>query len=346
MLYPFFALSLILFANACNVPQKKAPLLPVAGTHSNFNIKGICLVAPVHKIDSAALGPLVNTNCNSVTIMPYAFCRNDRPEVMYNHNGQWWGETDAGVSGTIQLVHEKNLSVMIKPHLWLSGGVYTGSLSFNNEADWQTWENSYRDYILHFAKIGDSMHADILCIGTELGAVVKARPQYWQGLITAVKKIFSGKITYAANWNDYADFPFWEQLDYIGVDAYFPLSEKATPSNENLKKGWASQTGALEELSRRHNRPVLFTELGYRNVDYAGARPWEEKVGARNDPAQSACYDAFFETFSGKKWFAGVYFWKWYAGEGRRRRSDIGYTPQGKPALDRIEKWYSNESNN
>ena len=68
----------------------------------------------------------------------------------------------------IQLAHEKKLSVMLKPHLWIAHGVYTGAFTLNTEKDWQLWEYSYKEYILHFASIADSLKADLFCMGTEL----------------------------------------------------------------------------------------------------------------------------------------------------------------------------------
>jgi hypothetical protein len=43
-----------------------------------------------------------------------------------------------------------------------------------------------------------------------------------------IRKIYTGKLTYAANWDDFDKVPFWKELDYIGIDAYFPLSDAAT----------------------------------------------------------------------------------------------------------------------
>jgi hypothetical protein len=54
------------------------------------------------------------------------------------------------------------------------------------------------------------------------------RPEYWSQLIKKIKKIYSGN--YAANWDDFDKVPFWNELDYIGIDAYFPLSDATTPS--------------------------------------------------------------------------------------------------------------------
>ena len=308
---------------------------------SDFAIKGMSIVAPVKAIDSNALLPIIDINANSIAVMPYAFCSPVNPEIKYNHKGQWWGESDEGVIGCIKLAHNKNLSVMLKPHLWIGHGIYTGAFNLSTETEWKIWEDSYQRYMLHFAAIADSMKAEIFCIGTELGACIKVRPQFWSLFIDTLKQTYHGKLTYAANWDDYKNFPFWEKLDYIGIDAYFPLSTNEKPSINTLREGWNKYRDELEKISLKHKRPILFTEYGYRNVDYNTAEPWKENEGKQNNEAQSNAFEAFYQTFAGKKWFAGGFVWKWYADSFHRPR-EIDFTPQNKPAAKVIKNWYKN----
>jgi hypothetical protein len=309
---------------------------------SGFAIKGVSMVAPVKPIDETTLQPIINIHANSIAIMPYAFFSLEKPEVKYNQHDQHWGENIDGVIGSIQLAHKMNLSVLLKPHLWIGRGLYTGAFRLNTENDWKIWEDSYQKYMLHFAAVADSMKAEIFCIGTELGASIKERPQFWNSFIDTLKQTYHGKLTYAANWDDYKNVPFWEKLDYIGVDAYFPLANDKTPSVNSLNKGWKKYSDELKRISSTHNRPILFTEYGYRNVDYAGAEPWKENEGNQNNHAQANALEAFYQSFAGKKWFAGGYIWKWYVEKSRHRKRDIDFTPQERPALQVIENWYSN----
>ena len=316
--------------------------LNFTGQSCDFSVKGISIVAPQNPIDSIALQPIVDINANSISLMPYAFCTIENPEVRYNQHGQHWGENIDGVIGCIKLAHQKNISVMLKPHLWIGHGVYTGAFTLSTEKEWQIWEASYQKYMLHFAAIADSMKAEIFCIGTELGTSIKERPQFWNSFIDTIKEIFHGKLTYAANWDDYKNFPFWQKLDYIGIDAYFPLVDDETPDKNSLIKAWKKYIDELQKLSTQINRPVLFTEYGYRNVDHATAEPWKESEGNQNNKAQANAYEAFYQSFAGKKWFAGGYVWKWYVDDGRHRKREIDFTPQEKPAAKVIEKWYHN----
>jgi hypothetical protein len=329
---------LFIYTNGCSYGDTPSSnISSVAG----FTIKGLSMVAPVQRVDESVIQPMLDIHANSISIMPYAFCTTGNPVVKYNEHKQHWGENKDGVIGCIQLAHENNISVMLKPHLWIGRGNYTGAFTLSTEQDWLLWENSFREYILLFASVADSMKVEIFCIGTEFGAAVKQRPQFWISLIDTVKKIYKGKLTYAANWDDYKDFPFWSRLDYIGVDAYFPLSQDKTPSLKSLNKSWKKYSDELERLSVRYSRPVLFTEYGYRNVDYSSTEPWKEKEGDQNDKAQVNAYEALYQNFSGKAWFAGGYAWKWYVDDPNQKRRLIDYTPQGKATLKTIKKWYS-----
>ena len=158
------------------------------------------------------------------------------------------------------------------------------------------------------------------------------------------RETYDGKLTYAANWDEYSRCPFWDQLDFIGVDAYFPLSEKQYPTRDDLKKGWQPWKSKLEGLSREHRKPVLFTEFGYRSMDYAGKKPWlvhgnEMKV---NLEAQADATQVIFEEFWNEDWFAGGFLWKWFIHHDRvGGQQDNRFTPQNKPAEAIIRNHYA-----
>jgi hypothetical protein len=275
--------------------------------------------------------------------MPYAFFNTKDPVVKYSSKGKWWGETEEGVIACIEMAHRNKLTVMLKPHLWIDRGLYTGAFTLTTEREWQLWEESYRKYILTFALIADSMNVGLFCIGTELGTAIKERPSFWSALIDTVKQVYSGKLTYAANWDDYKRFPLWKKLDYIGVDAYFPLAKEETPQVVSILNEWKKYSDELQKLSEENNRPVLFTEYGYRNVSYTTKEPWKENEGDRNDKAQANAYEALYKSFSGKKWFSGGYLWKWDVDTSWHRKRIIDFTPQEKEALNTIKTFYKSK---
>lgn len=306
-----------------------------------FEIQGLAVSAPPSRMDSTVFGPMVDINTNSIAVIPYAFCKLPDAEIQYNNKKQWWGETDEGVKETVRMAHGKNISVMLKPHLWIAHGSYTGDIKFTDDVQAKKFEESYTAYILHFAEVAESSGVNIFCIGTELGGIVDTRPQYFPALIAQVRKVYHGKLTYAANWDDYKRFNNWDLLDYIGVDAYFPLSEEKEPNIAALQASWKPIKKELEALHLKIKKPILFAEYGYRNSDYNAKEPWKEEDKTVNDKNQSVALEALYSSFQNEKWFAGGYLWKWYVD--KRQLSfnrAIDFTPQARMGLETVKKWY------
>ena len=89
------------------------------------------------------------------------------------------------------------------------------------EEDWLVLEASYENYLLEYARVAEEVNAKIFCIGTELEKFVINRPNYWQSLIAKIKTVYTGKLTYAANWDEFKRVPFWNELDFIGCRCIF-----------------------------------------------------------------------------------------------------------------------------
>lgn len=198
--------------------------------------------------------------------MPFGFIRNaDTPEIIFDSDRQWHGETRIGAKQYIDLLHSKGVKVMVKPQLWIWRGVFTGSMEMKSDDDWQQLENSYENFILNYAEMAQEAKADVFCIGTELEKFVANRPDFWNQLIPKVRNIYRGKLTYAANWDEYKRTPFWSQLDFIGIDAYFPLCEHETPTVEQCREGWAKYKpilrNCLRRLISRYSLPNLGIEV-------------------------------------------------------------------------------------
>ena len=324
----------------CNVAVGNNPAVSNEKSTKNFAIRGIGLVATVNEIKQDAFTAITAINANAITIMPYAFCSVNQPTVMYNNARQWWGEKDEGVIGTIVLAKQNGLSIMLKPHLWLRHGAYTGDFVLPDEKSWLTFENSYKNYVLHYAKICDSLQVDMFCIGIELGTAIKNRPLFFSNLIDDVKAIYKGKLTYAANWDDYDKFPFWNKLDFIGIDAYFPLVNAINPTIAELQAVWKPHLAKMDALNKQAKKPIIFTEYGYRNTDSCTAEPWKENVITTNNDAQATAYEALYVSVTTKPWFRGGFVWKWYADDYYKNATRPDYTPQQKPAEVVITKWY------
>ena len=205
-------------------------------------------------------------------------------------------------------------------------------------------EDSYAAFILTYAKTAQKLKVDIFCIGTELERFIDKRPAYWVLLIKEIRLIYKGKLTYAANWNEFNKTSFWSHLDFIGIDAYFPVSDSKTPSLEQCLKGWEPHKKIVKTMSGIYKKPILFTEFGYRSVDYSGKEPWrsDRSMNQVNLEAQANTTKALFETFWREEWFAGGFVWKWFHNhEKAGGEFNSRFTPQNKPAEIVIKNFFS-----
>lgn len=311
---------------------------------TSLEYKGISLVAPIKELKNSTFEELRDHNINAISIIPYAFVNVENASVSYNSKRQWWGERTEGIIVSNLLAHKYKMTVMLKPHLWVNRGFYTGNLNFLTVAEWEKWERDYEKYILDFAELAQQEKIELFCFGTELGNAVAKRPHYWLQLIQKIRKIYTGKLTYAANWDDFDKVPFWNELDYIGIDAYFPLSDAATPTVGELNKAWHKHIVKIEKLLTKSHKKIIFTEFGYRNSNQAAKEPWLESNKELNNLAQANGYESLFQTFTKKEWFAGGFAWKWYADSYYKdKKNSIDYTPQDKPASATIKKWYQKQ---
>ncbi len=304
---------------------------------------GISLVASRDSLQPEHIDRLLDVNANSVALMPYAFMKDSgNPQLIFNIERQWFGERVEGVEQAIFLLKQRNLNIMLKPHIWIRNGQFTGDLNFSSEQDWEDFERSYRKYILLYAEVAEKYDLEIFCIGTELYEFVFQRPQFWQSLIQEVKRKYRGKLVYAENWDKANKTEIWKELDYIGIDAYFPLNGQASPGKDQIKAGWLRHKHMLEELSSSFNKPVLFTEYGYRSRDYALKEPWNSERGNSviNQQIQARALEVIYEEFWKEKWFHGGFLWKWHQQKSAGGMDNDRFTPQNKPAEHVIKDYY------
>ncbi len=307
-------------------------------------INGVSFVASRDSVTQVDIDPMLHINATWISVMPYAFAPDQDGELYYNTQRQWWGESKAGVAHTIGLLHENGLHVMLKPQVWMRHGGYTGGFTASGDSEWELFEANYRDYILEFVHLADSMEVAIFCIGTEWEAFIQHRPDYWNQLIKEVRTIYKGRLTYAANWDEFSRTPFWDRLDFIGIDAYFPLSESEDPSIEELKEAWESHIKKIGEVSSSQGKTVLFTEYGYRSIPGSTKEPWNsDKSDEVSMQAQVTAYKALYTSAWNQPWMAGGFVWKWYHNHDSRGGEDhSGFTPQNKPVEEVIREQYFN----
>ncbi len=308
-------------------------------------MRGVCWEA-VGKIGAKEIAPLRDAGVDWISQTPFGWCRSPRSTdvVLATGSRVYWGESDEGLAETARIARASGIRTLLKPHLWVGHRDWVGNLKMESEAEWKAWFESYDKFILHYAALAERERMDALAIGTELCGTT-ARAAEWKKLIAKIRTVYHGPLTYCANWEEADRVPFWDELDFIGVQAYYPLSSSARPTPAELKASWDRIAVSLEQLSRRTKLPVVFTEVGYRSVTGGVREPWNWDVDGGTDlRLQSEAYRALFESLWGRSWFEGTFIWKWNprlaATERPAGAAERDFTPQGKPALEVIREYY------
>lgn len=305
------------------------------------------------EIDSLELEHIKDLNINSIVLVPFLYQRglNTDTVISPGKNSYEWTEREDGIIQMARICQKNGLELILKPHIW-PVGVKNGEWREAIEPDssnWQGWARSYEKAILNYAEICEEENIAILCIGTELKQLALAKPEYWKSMIKKVRNVYSGKLCYAANWYDeYEKITFWNELDYIGIQAYFPISSLDSSNYSYMKAQWLKYCKTIKMLSDKFNKPVLITELGYKSSIDAGVKPWlwDEHWGRKGDQQsvsedmQAQCFKVFFETVWKEDWCKGVFIWNWkspYHRFGGPQTST--FTPQRKKS-EQVIKYY------
>ena len=259
--------------------------------------------------------------------------------------GQPGSERDEEVVRTIRDAHLLGMKVLLKPHIMLgrlTDAEWRGTLSFEDESEKQArWWKDYRQFILHYARLAEREKVEVFCVGAELRGMVRTCPDHWRDLITAVRVEYTRAITYAANWyHEYEEVPFWNAVDLIGLQFFFPLSASEHPTSEELRDGITPILANLDELAWGYDRPVILTEVGYKSTPGGAHEPW---VWATDEivpdlELQERAYRAIFEAFQDLPWCHGMFWWNWLTTPVPDEKFRPDFTPQGKPAQRVLEE--------
>lgn len=320
-----------------------------AAVGSPFAIRSVTLDAR-HPPEPELLDRFRDLGVTHLTLVPFGWQEaTDDPRVRVDTADGWYSESHRGIRALARQADTMGIDVIVKPHIWIGGydeeDMNRSDIGFESEAEWARWEDSYRRFLMTYARLARDIDADVLVLGTELSSVSTSRPAYWHALADSVRTVYDGKLTYAANWHEeYDDLQFWDALDYVGVQAYFPLADQSDPSLEMLQARWREHRATLQQVHRRTGKPVLFTEIGYRSAASAAEAPWRwperEDARVRADSAlQARCYRAFLSTMEQTPWFVGAIFWKWHPASDDARPT--AFTPQDKPAEKTLRRWFT-----
>lgn len=323
----FLAIAAMLLAPC---PSRAAELGEVRGLVISTPTSGREWATPAMR---STLRELAGLGANWVAIHPYARISRETGEVRFRADAQ------QHIRRPVRWAREAGLRVAVKPHL-----AYWGAFSWRGEIGWpegdprwETFRSSYRGWILHLAQISAEEDAGLFVVGTELRRT-EGMADWWRGLIHETREVFPGHLTYAANWDDYHRVAFWDELDSIGIQAYFPLSPEPDPSPEQLLEGWRGPLRKMRALSKRHGKPILWTEIGYSSSPQAAARPWESSRRPGPTDLQLRLLRAADAAIEATPEVRGAFLWKWFPHSGpAASREFLLHAPEHKKLL--VELW-------
>jgi hypothetical protein len=244
--------------------------------------------------------------------------------------------SDDNLERAITLAHNYGLKVYLAPHLHLPND----SRSTIRPDDHAAWFASYTAFITLYAAMAQRLGVEQFAVGSELSSISDDRPG-WLQVIQEVRDRYHGTVLYAADQDEAARVPFWDALDMIGIDAYYPLSPYSITDVSALQRSWEPIRAEMAAGAARYGRKILFTEAGYTSQDSTTTRPWDWRLGtAPNQAEQAAAYQALLATFSGEPWWEGVYWWVWNALPDDGSDHATNYSPRGKAAERVIRDWW------
>eukprot|EP00301_Raphidiophrys_heterophryoidea_P025443 c8540_g1_i1.p1 GENE.c8540_g1_i1~~c8540_g1_i1.p1 ORF type:complete len:450 (-),score=128.13 c8540_g1_i1:239-1588(-) len=220
-----------------------------------------------------------------------------------------------------------------------------GESNFNDEKFWDDWFGIWKREMTRFAKVAQHNHVEMLGIGLEL-STPQLKSNRWRDLVnTAVRPHFQGTIIYGSDKYSEKDVEFWDTIDAIGVDGYYRLAkEDPNPSLATLKSSWKEWVQNLQNIQSKYpNKPVIFTELGYRSLQGTNRCPgcWTMQ-GDTSLELQARLFESLFEAVCTQKFFGGIFVFGWSVDVQSDLKNAInnGYSVIGKPAEDVLATWF------
>ncbi|MFO0696734.1 MAG: hypothetical protein U0230_24400 [Polyangiales bacterium] len=251
-------------------------------------------------------------------------------------------ENRAAVKRMIEQAHARGMRVLIIPHLWVETTGWRGEIEPAGPNGWAKYQASYRSFVLAWARDAAEVGADAFSLGVECKSWSGRFGGYWTRLINDVRGVFPGLLTYSSNWDEAENVLFWDQLDLVGINAFYPLADHDDATYAEYVDRSRRNMESVRELSERLDMPVIFVEVGYTTRKNAAVQPWlwpDDMEGVVvDDHEQARALAATFETFLPEEWFAGFFVWRYYANlDDVSQEALWGFSPHAKEAEGLLE---------
>lgn len=262
----------------------------------------------------------------------------DGPRSNTVHRGQ---ETppDQYLVSLIDQARARGFAIMLRPLLdesSLPPPLWRGQIE---PASPSAWFASYGSLILEYARMAQQESVDSLEIGSELTSM-EPSVAAWRGLIGQVRQVFSGQVTYAYNWGSTFHTDFWPQLDFVSIDAYFPLDRTPVQATAaQMSADWQRWLDLVKRVDQPYGKPIVFTEIGVVPKVGAQLKPWNREVTGQLDlGAQRAYYEATCTATSSV--VSGLFWWSVGPAPASNLAPD-DYNPLGRPAEATLQSCYA-----
>lgn len=226
-------------------------------------------------------------------------------------------ESRAGVRRIIEQAHARGIRVLVIPHLWVETGGWRGEIDPGSPERWAAFQASYRAFVLAWARDAAAAGADALSLGVECKSWSGRFGGFWRSFIADVRGVFPGLLTYSSNWDEAENVVFWDQLDLVGINAFYPLAAADGASDDDYVAGAERVATSVADLAERFQMPILFVEVGYTTRSNAAIEPWlwpDDMTNVTIDEHEQArALDASLRAFLPHRWFTGFFVWRYYA---------------------------------
>ena len=286
----------------------------------------------------ASLEAALDDGCNWIAICVWEFQDTaTSTEIAPDYDS--YSATPESVADAIRRCHELGINVMLKPMIDCKSCSWRGEIQPSAE-----WFTAYQGFVNRWAQVARDNSVEMFCVGCELRDTVSWSAS-WRGVIGNARLIYSGPLVYAANHGNEQNIDWWDELDLIGIDAYYPLTAKNNPTPDELAAAWNSRLDSIEAW-RSTDWPamdIVFTEVGYQSTDGTNQTPfWTDPATNPIDLLEQAdCYEALLNQCKLRPWWLGAFWWNWETDPDAGGPGDPYWTPQNKPAEVILHDYYT-----
>jgi len=255
--------------------------------------------------------------------------------------------TPTSLQQGIEAAHRLGKKVFIAPvisllHNSFANEKWSGDITCSTQTACDAWFANYFQVYKPYLEVAQQTGAEQVAIGTELQTLEILHDHYWDSYIDNVASVYTGRLTYDMNFSSILAhsnaLPTWlsyPKLSALGVSAYFSLasSPKSVPLSQ-IPSLWAQDVRApLDAVAQATGKPIIISELGYRNDADALYLPFVTTPFGAPDPAlQAAAFDAALQNIIADPNITGVFVWAW---------SIPVYAPNNLPAAKTLRQWYT-----